>query len=126
LKKTFLASTDDNLRPVARLILGAADNTFFKENVTDPCEGPRKSPLDAKPKARLKESHKNIAIAAKTIRSFVFDYVKNLPSDQASKRLWDLMPFIRDKVKLIAVTVPSHDDAYTIFETLNDRGLAAR
>jgi hypothetical protein len=119
----FLAATDDNLKPVARLTLGAADNAFFKEHVADASIGPRKSLLDAKPKVRLKESHKNIAVAAKVIRGFVFDYVKDMRPDQASKRLWDLMIFIRDKVKIIAVTVPNHDDAYTIFETLNDRGL---
>jgi hypothetical protein len=41
----------------------------------------------------------------------------------ASKYLFDFVNFMRDKVSVVKLSVASEEAAYTIFETLNDRGL---
>ncbi len=38
-------------------------------------------------------------------------------------RLLDLLEFMSKRAKVIPVRVPDHSNAFTIFETLNDRGL---
>jgi hypothetical protein len=41
----------------------------------------------------------------------------------AAKYLFDFVNFMRDKVSVVKLSVASEEAAYTIFETLNDRGL---
>lgn len=42
---------------------------------------------------------------------------------QRAKILFALVRYLRDNVKIVRLTVPSEANAYTVFETLNDRGL---
>jgi len=41
----------------------------------------------------------------------------------AAKRLFDFVKYLEDGVKVVRLNVPSEANAYTVFETLNDRGL---
>ena len=43
--------------------------------------------------------------------------------EASSRLLFDLVKYLRDNVKIVRLTVPSEANAYTVFETLNDRGL---
>ena len=60
-------------------------------------------------------------ICRKHIAAIIAQYSKQ---DQA-KRLYDWISFIRDSAIIIEIKVPDHFNAYTLFETLNDRGLRA-
>jgi hypothetical protein len=40
-----------------------------------------------------------------------------------AERLFRLLRYIRDSVKVVRLSVPNEANAYTVFETLNDRGL---
>jgi len=43
--------------------------------------------------------------------------------NDAAENLFDFVRYLRDNVKIVRFTVSNEADAYTIFETLNDRGL---
>lgn len=47
-----------------------------------------------------------------------------ISKESASKDIFDFLKFIRDNVKIVKLTVENEANAYTVFETLNDRGLA--
>ena len=49
----------------------------------------------------------------------MFGLVEGSPSDQAVDRLKQLLKYLKMSVKVISVVVDSHENAYTIFETLN-------
>lgn len=123
----LLVKDEETLEQRARLTLNVEDDGFFKTHVVfrQTGGGPRQNPLDAKPanRKRFKDSQRNIAEAIRSIRAFVRAYATLGRPEDAISRLTRMVKYIKLNVKMIAVTVPSHDDAYTIFETLNDRGL---
>jgi hypothetical protein len=122
--KYLIGNNEETLDPEPKLSLNDYDNQFFQENVVNaPAPGGRENPLDRNPKVRLRDSHRNIATACRTIRTLIGFYVGGTRADDAEKRLTKVIRYIRESVKVICVTVPNHENAYTIFETLNDRGL---
>lgn len=68
-----------------------------------------------------KLSHEKIKYAFEKAISFTEDELKYHQND--INRLHDLMDFIDKKLKVVTIIVPEDSNAYTIFETLNDRGL---
>ncbi len=44
-------------------------------------------------------------------------------TSQGAEHLFRLVRYIRDNVKVVRLNVPNEANAYTVFETLNDRGL---
>lgn len=116
---------EDTLAEEPHLSLNEYDDTLFQEYVikTDPDNKKRKSPATAQPKKRLIDSHKCIIGACETIRTHLYEHLTGVREDDKSGRLMRNVKYIREHVKVICVTVPSHENAYTIFETLNDRGL---
>lgn len=53
-----------------------------------------------------------------------FDELQLFPSDLRGKALPFFIDWLIEKVYLVEITASSDDDAYTIFETMNDRGLS--
>ena len=115
--RTYLAKVDlrtEELEP--RLRLNNVDNEFFIDRVvTEPSE--RK-----KTKPEL-ESHRRIDKAAKIAAKHI-ESVAVAAGSRKVDSLIDWIDFIHKKAKVISVSVPSDANAFTIFETLNDRGLA--
>jgi uncharacterized protein with ParB-like and HNH nuclease domain len=68
-----------------------------------------------------KLSHEKIKYAFEKAISFAENELKYHQND--INRLHDFMEFIDDKLKVVTIIVPEDSNAYTIFETLNDRGL---
>ena len=52
------------------------------------------------------------------------DIEENFPYDLRDKALPYFVDWLRKKVQLVEITASSDDDAYTIFETVNNRGLS--
>lgn len=52
------------------------------------------------------------------------DIENSFPSDLAKRGLPYFLDWLIEKVTLVEITTSSDDDAYTIFETMNDRGLS--
>jgi len=100
---------------VARLRLNEGDHDYFLRTILSPPDSPDRA-LDAQ-----RESHRKIAKAAELAQKHVRTIVEmtNRPVD----RLIDWIEYLRSGVRVIWVKVPDHANAFTIFETLNDRGL---
>ena len=111
--KSQLIQKDESDPPFA-LRLGELDQGFYQAVVqTDPRE-------DLTPTLR---SHELIRTAYKDLRQFVGEAIAGLDSDAALKKLKHLKDSVAKGMLVVAINVESEDDAYSIFETLNDRGL---
>lgn len=99
-----------------KLRLDQSDNDYFLKRVlSNPGDQQRAE------KRPSKESHERIDLAAKIAKQRVDDIVNN--SSNSVKELLDLIDYLTLKAKVIVVRVPTYANAFTIFETLNDRGL---
>ena len=71
-------------------------------------------------------SHERLYRAAQLAKAHVENIIAQFskPADKA-KALYNWIKFLRESAMVIAIRVPDHINAYTMFETLNDRGLRA-
>ncbi len=111
-------------------ILNLEDQTFFYNRVVCRPGDPRRKALRARTstpeheKTILPESHKRIDAAARLAAAHVKkNIVASLPEAEALKRLHQWLNFIRDSLRVIWILVADERTAFTIFETMNDRGL---
>lgn len=120
IERESLISKDRRTHEVkAHFRLNAEDHQFFHSRILLP-------PDDAERRATRaqRESHKRIDRAAKIAKSFVdTTIVSNLPTGQASENLNRWLDFIKEGLRVIWVLVADERTAFTIFETMNDRGL---
>jgi len=91
-----------------RLKLNNIDNNFYFERLI-------KKQTTYSP---TKTSHQRL----EEIYNFLKEYITNKYKDNIDE-LMDLLDFIKDKLLIIVVTVSDDVNAFTVFETLNDRGL---
>ena len=105
---------------VPKLVLNTEDNDFFINHILlRPDDESRRSD---EPKSG---SRRRLYEAAELARIHVNNVVATLPELERSKRLYQWIRFLRDNAVVIVITVPDYLDAFTMFETLNDRGLRA-
>jgi hypothetical protein len=88
-------------------------NYFLKTVQKDPPE---------KENATLR-SHSLIKSARDYIYAMAQKKIEGLKSDEAIKKLKALKDTVASGITMVAISVMSEDDAFRIFETLNDRGL---
>lgn len=101
------------------LKLNAEDHQFFHNRILlRPDTAERKA-------ARIqRDSHKRIEKASKLAKEFVRTTIAaGLQAPQASDHLHRWLDFIKDALRVIWVQVSDERTAFTIFETMNDRGL---
>ena len=116
IEREFLITRDLRTQEkVSKLRLNEIDQDFFSKTILSKPDSPERSV------ASSKESHKKITkaseIAADHLRNIV--ELSNKPAD----RLIDWIDYLKTGVRVIWVKVPDDANAFTIFETLNDRGL---
>lgn len=101
---------------IPKLTLNVNDNEYFANRILLlPDDSKRLSEKPTKP------SHNRIDNAANLAR----EYIQGIASDrQSTEKLTELVEYLTDSVKVIFVKVPDDTNAFMIFETLNDRGLA--
>jgi hypothetical protein len=103
-----------------KLQLNYEDNAFFVNAVllssTDPNRG------NTAPKAH---SHKRLHRAAEIAREHVQNIVSQYSVSERAKQLYLWIKYLRESATVIVIRVPDHINAFTMFETLNDRGLKA-
>jgi hypothetical protein len=112
----YLYSEDlSTLDTIPKLRLNDADNEFFLKRVL--------STPDSSDRAigPSKESHRKIVRACALAKEFVAGLAQ---LSKPEERLSSLVKYIHDSLKVIWVSVPDDANAFVIFETLNDRGLA--
>jgi hypothetical protein len=105
---------------VPKITLNFEDNDFFLKNILLP-PGHQNRRND-EPKIRsnylLKEAFR---IAQEHVQKVIAQFSK---TDKA-RRLYEWIRFLREHAVVIMIRVPDDTNAYTMFETLNDRGLKA-
>lgn len=110
----YLADRDLESGEVSpHLTLNSDDDAFFRALVI--------AGDDAAGVEQTKKSHEFVAKGYAQLRG----YVKATADDAGtewSKKLSDWVTYVKDKVRVIVVDVPTEADAFLIFETLNDRG----
>lgn len=100
---------------IPKLKLNDSDNEYFTKRILLLPDNPERNP------PTTKASHKRIDGAAILAR----EHVDSLASSRGgTDALTDLVEFLTDSVKVIWVQVPDDTNAFMVFETLNDRGLA--
>lgn len=104
-----------------KLQMNYEDNDFFLNHIL----------ISAKDVARPNfestvPSHERLNRAKKLAKAHVENIIAQFskPADKA-KALYNWIKFLRESAMVIAIRVPDHINAYTMFETLNDRGLRA-
>lgn len=100
---------------VPKLRLSDTDHDFFLRAILEP---------PSKERAKIKasrESHKRLLEAQRITRDYLLEITKNI--NNPDDKLFDRINYLADKTRVIWVQVPDHQNAFTIFETLNDRGL---
>lgn len=99
---------------IPKLRLNAVDHAFYQGHVLSP---PTSQERSIEP---TRDSHRRIASATSIARTYVQRLTKTTNPTSA---LLDWIEFLASRAKVILFRVPTHTNAYMIFETLNDRGL---
>lgn len=124
LQRTYILSEEfGQLEPKPHLRLNEIDHDYFYRRVLLPKSDSRRQEI-IKSQKNLKPSHANINRAVMLAAAKVKNIVKDIrPEDQLEVlRTW--VNFLEKGARVIWVSVPDESSAYTIFETMNDRGLA--
>lgn len=113
IESDFLSKTDLRTQVLeAKLILNGSDHKFYSEQML------------VKPSLRpeVNNSVTDSQVRLATAYEVISDKVAKLASSNI-EALFDWIDFLRDYAKVIIVKAANESNAYTIFETLNDRGL---
>jgi|YNPMSStandDraft_1061717.scaffolds.fasta_scaffold05932_3 uncharacterized protein with ParB-like and HNH nuclease domain len=113
IQTTYLSTYDfRNKEYIPKLELNEQDNVFFRETVIN-------RNTSSEPKTI---SNKKIIQAYDSIKCYLEKELKSYNNDE--NILIDWKEFLDNKLKVVVISVPDDINAFTIFETLNDRGLA--
>jgi ASC-1-like (ASCH) protein len=111
---------EKNLEP--RLVMNEKNETVFNDYIIQ--ESPSQDVVVALQKIRKYEPNRRLLESILFCREKIDQFLNDTPKveDQA-RRLFDLVKFFQNNVKVVRLSVPNESNAYTVFETLNDRGL---
>src|SRR5665213_945416 len=116
IERDYLATRDIRTQEkTPKLRLNETDNDFYLKRILSLPGDPDREILPTK------VSHHRIAKAAEIAAKHVSTLA--CLGNKPTERLLELLDFISKRAKVIWVRVPDHANAFTIFETLNDRGL---
>ena len=114
IQTSYLADRDlDSGDVTPRLTLNSDDDSYFRGLVIG---GDTSGGIEA-----TKKSHEFIRNGYAQLRGYVRATADDAGSEWA-KKLSAWVTYVRDRVRVIVVDVPTEADAFLIFETLNDRG----
>jgi hypothetical protein len=117
IESEFLSKYDrEKDEDVPRLTLNVDDNHFFSNTVVF-----KKQSRTIQVPAR--RSHKLIVSAYDEIKSSIKILVDQYGDINAKQQLNDIITYLRTKCMVVKLVVDSEETAFTLFETLNDRGL---
>jgi hypothetical protein len=107
-----------NYEPKIRL--NAEDHDFFLTTILAPPD--KRQPYGG----RSFLSHSRLKTAAELAQSHIANITVNLPKSDKPGRLYDFLEFLDEKAKVFVIDIPDDiGNAFTMFETLNGRGLEA-
>lgn len=98
--------------------LNVEDNSFYQDVILQPY--PHKVP-----DTFLRASNKRLLAASETAYDYLRGRIAGFPDHLKAPHLREWVSFIKEHTQVVAVTVPDQNQAFRIFETLNDRGVRA-
>ncbi len=111
LQNQYIAPYDVNeFAPKPRIRLNTNDNPFYEAAI-----------VRGETPAATTDSHRLIESAKSYFTHRISEIANNNPT-QWKNKLADIVTFLTNKARVVAVKAPTDADAFTIFETLNDRG----
>ena len=121
-----LSRQDIDGRHTPTLVLGAADEERFRRSITAPPsdsehDAPGEMPRSASANVYARTSQWRTVDGYRTV-AVELELALSREQDRAASGR-ELAKFLLERVYVIYITVPSDDLAYTVFETLNERGL---
>lgn len=123
IQNTYIARRElgeDELYP--RIVLNETNNHYFHTYVIK--ERPTTDIELAKQKLKKQDPNRILLEAILYCRSKIAELAtSNGDTTGGERKLFELVRYLRDSVRIVRLTVPNEADAYTVFETLNDRGL---
>lgn len=123
IQRDFIAVRDyggEELEP--RMVLNQNNNNSFQEYVI--YETPITDVESTLENLKRYDPNRRLLEAILFCRERIDEIAANQGDRKKSAELlFDLVRYLRDKVKIVRLTVPSVSNAYTVFETLNYRGL---
>lgn len=115
IENDFLFTIDRKERErISRLTLNLDDNEYFKNTVLDPAK---------KTQQQVRRSHKLITQAYLTIKEFIQSQEKTLGEQNAKDYLNEWIDYLSTQANVVKLVVTDAENAFLMFETLNDRGL---
>jgi hypothetical protein len=106
---------------IPRLQLNTQDNFYFKDTILVP---PSMREVEKKVGER-RTSNERLANAYELACDRVERIQKSVSKENKTRILYDWIQFLSKNVIVFVIIVPEDVDAFTMFETLNDRGLRA-
>lgn len=106
-----------------RIVLNVNNREIFQEVVINPCDD---AYLETKKKvAGRHTSNRKLIEAVTACKSYVAKIVESQceMQDKRADVLYKLAEYIRDNVQVNCMAVPTTENAYVIFESLNNRGV---
>lgn len=103
-----------------KLTLNSQDNDFFVKSALLPTDHSERGSAKA-----TMESHDKISHAIKMCAEHVQKIIDPYSKPEQAKRLYEWIEFLRNSAVIIEIKVPTSFNAFTLFETMNDRGLRA-
>lgn len=104
---------------IPKLSLNRRDHEFFRKRILSNPSSPDRS---AQPDAN-RDSHQRLIQAAEVARERVRLITDPFAPNLRAEKLHDWIEYLLKRARVIQITVPDDANAYTIFETLNDRGV---
>jgi hypothetical protein len=99
--------------------LNSEDNVFFTDVILGAF------PHSVPGGVFLRSSNRRLLSASKIAYDFLKNAVQGFNDSTKTPYLGQWVRFIKERTQIIAVTVPDENQAFRIFETLNDRGVKA-
>lgn len=120
IENKFLSEIDAATeRSEPHLTLNVDDRDFFRNAIVADEGSPAREIVPTLP------SHERLKMAYQTCAEYITKLLEPVSVEARDKVLVGWLEFIRDKAKVVVLTVPDHMNAFQMFETLNDRGLKA-
>lgn len=101
-----------------RLAMNEIDNECYKQHIL---ERPKNRPKNKR--IGKETSHKRLIKAYQTARGYIETIAQRGTTADTTQELAEWVAYLRNNVQVVLVEVADDADAFTIFETLNDRGL---
>ena len=122
--ETQLLQTDDigGSGAEPKLILTPANNTYFQQYVIEAV--PTSAIIKCLKDRSVQDRKKILLKSALLINRHIETKASEFPGSDAAKDYFvELIKYLSDTVQVVRLVLSGDDAAYTIFETLNDRGL---